>query len=441
MKLFSRFKLGQAEKSGLISAAIKPISMILGILYTPLLLRYLGDEQYGVWAIILSVISWVNYCDIGIGNGLRNLLTQYLTGKNYEKAKRAVSTAYICLSIISGIIFIILLFSVIVLDWKKIFNTQYDVNIPLLISFVFICVNFILSLCNTLLYSLQKAEIVSVQSVIVQMINIFILFILNRFTDGSLVNMSILFGFSTLITYSSTSFILFKKYSYLKPSTNNFDKYMVKTINQLGIKFFIAQITFVVLYTTDNLLVSRLFGAAQVTPFSIVDRVFSTGYSLFTAFLTPYWSKTTLELAKRNYKGIRRYFRNLNFFALFFCAGCIVVSFIIKPIINIWLGKDLDISNNLIIVMCVYYCIYSFCAVSSPMLNGLSAVNGVMILGIFQGIVNIPLSIYLATDGGFGIMGIRLGTLIPVAIGAVYQFIYFYLTLQKYEKNDKELNR
>ena len=71
--------IGATEKSALRSVFIKPISMVLSLLYTPALLAYLGDEKYGVWATILSVISWVNYCDIGIGNGLRNILTVSIT--------------------------------------------------------------------------------------------------------------------------------------------------------------------------------------------------------------------------------------------------------------------------------------------------------------------------------------------------------------------------
>ena len=50
------------------------------------------------------------------------------------------------------------------------------------------------------------------------------------------------------------------------------------------VNFLFAQIAFVVLYTTDNIIVSKYFGAAQVTPFSLVDKVFNIGYSVFAVF-------------------------------------------------------------------------------------------------------------------------------------------------------------
>ena len=63
----------------------KPLSMLLSYLYIPVALAYLGDEKYGVWATVLSVLSWISLFDIGIGNGLRNKLAENL--KNYDSLK------------------------------------------------------------------------------------------------------------------------------------------------------------------------------------------------------------------------------------------------------------------------------------------------------------------------------------------------------------------
>ena len=135
-------KRDNTVRSAAISLCIRPISLLLSIVYTPLLLQYLGDEKYGIWATILSIVSWINYCDIGIGNGLRNILTKELTHRQYENAKKAISTAYICLSMIMGVALVVLTVATSVVNWKTVFNTQYDVRIPLFISFIFICINF-----------------------------------------------------------------------------------------------------------------------------------------------------------------------------------------------------------------------------------------------------------------------------------------------------------
>ena len=71
---YNRLIKDRTARSSLINLIIKPLSLVLSLVYTPMLLNYLGSEKYGLWATILSITSWINYCDVGIGHGLRNLL-------------------------------------------------------------------------------------------------------------------------------------------------------------------------------------------------------------------------------------------------------------------------------------------------------------------------------------------------------------------------------
>ena len=67
------FLSDRTGKSAVRNLGLKTTNLLLTFVYTPLLLNYLGDEKYGLWSILLSVITWINYCDVGIGHGLRNV--------------------------------------------------------------------------------------------------------------------------------------------------------------------------------------------------------------------------------------------------------------------------------------------------------------------------------------------------------------------------------
>lgn len=71
MKLASN--LGRSMSRAMV---YKGVSMVLSLVYVPIVLNYLGDYKYGVWASILSILSWISYFDLGIGNGLRNRLSE-----------------------------------------------------------------------------------------------------------------------------------------------------------------------------------------------------------------------------------------------------------------------------------------------------------------------------------------------------------------------------
>lgn len=431
-------KLGKTGKSAIKNFALKPISMVLGLAYTPILLAYLGNEQYGVWVTMLSIINWINNCDVGIGNGLRNILSKSIAEKDYDKAKRAISTAFICLTFIAAgllIISVVLTFSV---DWKILLNTTIDARVPILISVIFICVNFVLAIVNTVLHALQKSELVSLQGILSQVLVIVGLLFLKSQGQGNLLYMSLLFGFSTTLVHCCTCFVIFRNETLLSPKLKLFDRKLFNGIFSLGIKFFIAQIAAVVLFTTDNLLVSHFFGAENVTPFSLADKVFSVGYTCFSAITVPFWSKTTRDIALHDLDSIKKNHFTLKAIACLFAVGCVIVALIFKPVVGIWLNKSsVEFTNEIIWIMCVYYAVYAFSTVTSTFINGMNGVNGVMILGIIQGVVNIPLSIILARNCGMGVIGIRMGTLIVLAGGEIFQLIYYSRLLKSLEKENK----
>jgi len=69
-------------KSISLNVILKPFSMLVSFFYTPILLSFLGNEQYGVWITMLSVLNWLTIFDFGIGGGFRNLLSQKLANND-----------------------------------------------------------------------------------------------------------------------------------------------------------------------------------------------------------------------------------------------------------------------------------------------------------------------------------------------------------------------
>ncbi|MDE5975352.1 MAG: hypothetical protein K2G69_02250, partial [Muribaculaceae bacterium] len=55
---------------------VKGISILTSFLLVPLTLGYLRPVEYGIWMTLSSILVWINYFDIGLGNGLRNKLAE-----------------------------------------------------------------------------------------------------------------------------------------------------------------------------------------------------------------------------------------------------------------------------------------------------------------------------------------------------------------------------
>ncbi|MFR1517247.1 MAG: lipopolysaccharide biosynthesis protein [Clostridia bacterium] len=407
-------KIKDTEKSAIINMCLKPVSTVLSLIYTPLLLSYLGTEKYGLWATLLSIISWVNYFDVGIGNGLRNLLSKKLSEEKEREAQSAVSTAYIVLSIISCIILLILILLTFTLDWNNIFSTNIDMRPALWISFVFICINFILALSNTILYALQMAERVSIRNCFVQLANILGLLLIRSVTRENLVAMAILFGATSTVVYIGNTIQIIRKKPFLRPRARYFDKTKIKMICNTGIKFFVIQIMCLMLFTVDNLLITHYLGSAAATPFSIANKVFYTAYTFLAAFLVPYWSRTTVALARREISWVKKSIKKVSLLCCLFVIGYFILFLFFKPLVQIWLQKNLLYPKGLILVMFIFYTLYSVLAVECQFINGSGKINIQLIIYLIIGIANIPLSIYLGVYKNLGVVGIRLATTILV---------------------------
>lgn len=67
------------------NAAIKwgagVVSLLVGIFTTPILVRYLGQEFFGVWLLFMGVSSYMNFLDLGMGTALtRHMAHDYAIG-------------------------------------------------------------------------------------------------------------------------------------------------------------------------------------------------------------------------------------------------------------------------------------------------------------------------------------------------------------------------
>ena len=96
-------------KSISLNVLLKPCSMLVSFFYTPIVLSFLGVEQYGVWTTLLSVLNWLTIFDFGVGGGFRNLLSKKLVSGTKSDIKTVVSTAYITLIGIISLLYIILI--------------------------------------------------------------------------------------------------------------------------------------------------------------------------------------------------------------------------------------------------------------------------------------------------------------------------------------------
>ncbi|TKT87656.1 lipopolysaccharide biosynthesis protein [Dyadobacter frigoris] len=404
-------------KNILMSVGIKGGSIVIGLLLVPMTINYINPLQYGIWLTVSSIISWMNFFDIGMGNGLRNKLTTSIALGEYDNAKKYVSTTYATLCIISSLLFIIFWFINPHIDWRKFLNiptsVSDNINLVILIVFSSFCLQFVIQLINTVLTSIHEPAIAGLISFIGQVMLLLTIFILkNTFLPGSLQVLVLALTAVPILILLVASIILYAtELKHFAPSLKSVDFKYARNILEVGGAFFVIQIGALILFQTNNIIITKIIGPEAVTQFNVAYKLFSVVIMAFTIIMTPYWSAFTDAFAKKDFLWMKKSMTTLRkiwaFIAIIIVPLIVVIS---DYLFKIWLNDSVSIPFNLSIAMGLYVIFYTCLSLNCFFLNGVGKLKIQLYLYIIVSVINVPLGIYLGKN--FGLQGVVFSNVI-----------------------------
>lgn len=419
----------------------KTLAIGLSYLLIPLTINYLNIEQYGIWMTLLSLITWVTFFDIGLGSGMRNKLAEALATNDTKLAKTYVSTTYAAVGFIALIIFILLISILPFIPWNKVFNTtSIGDNELLKIVFIvgfFFFFNFVLSLYRQIFYAYQQASIVAVGQLLLNLFALITIYFLVHYTTSNLFYLGTSYGVSMVLSSLLLTYYLYKKHNKVIPSMKYVDLSKVKEIGSLGVKFFIIQMAVLVILATDNMIITQILGPEHVTPYDVVRKLFGIIILGHTILVTPLWSAYTEAYAKGDIKWIKKTLKKLNMLIVPIIIAVVILVIFARDIINIWVGPNIRVPYLLVVFMGIYTIISIWNNNFGYILAGISKIRLSVVSATLGGIINIPVSIYLAKT--MGISGVILGTIISLSFSAILHPIrawYFIFSKKRSSKLD-----
>lgn len=80
---------------------------VLGLLYTPFMLRMMGQEEYGLYSLVASVVSYLTILDFGFGNAIVRYTAKYRTEKRDNELPAIYGTFTMLYGIIGVVAFVL----------------------------------------------------------------------------------------------------------------------------------------------------------------------------------------------------------------------------------------------------------------------------------------------------------------------------------------------
>src|SRR5262249_26757772 len=120
----SQERYRRAILSAIASAAAKVISVLVQLITVPLTIGYLGDERYGLWMTISSLVAMLGRLTPGSGAGLVGAMAKTDGIQHAPLARRFVSGAMVSLSAVAILLIIFSAVAYPFLPWAKILNVN-----------------------------------------------------------------------------------------------------------------------------------------------------------------------------------------------------------------------------------------------------------------------------------------------------------------------------
>jgi len=392
------------------SSIFRGIGMVAALLMVPLALNYLNPTKYGVWLILSSLIAWVNFFDIGLGNGLRNKLAEALASKDYTRARTYVSTTYAILTIIISALLISFFLANKFINWNRVLNVPYsfneDLKLLIIIVFLFFALRFVLGLIVTILTADQRTGTAGFLDVAISVLSLVGVFLISRRNDGSLLLLGCVLSLIPAIVLLIANFWFFNKdYRSIRPSFKFIKLSLVKDLMHLSIQFFLLQAAAMLIFFSNNIIIAHLLNPAKVSEFNIVFRYFNVTTVLSVLILNPFWSAATEAYCKEDFgwlkKSSTRLLKVWGIIAIITICMILISPFVYK----IWIKDAMTISFSSSVLMGIYVVILALHNNYIYLINGIGKIQLQLRIYLVISLFVIPLSYLFIKFFELGING------------------------------------
>jgi O-antigen/teichoic acid export membrane protein len=403
---------------------LRGIVTAVNFVLVPLTLHYLNPTRYGIWLTLTSIIGWVSFLDIGLGNGLRNKFAEALARNDEELARSYVSTTY---AVIGGMmLLVILLFSLInpFLRWAAILNAPADMESELsslaLFVFTFFSLRLVFGLIGIILVAMQRPAMSSLLETMASMLTLVAVLLLTLWAPSSLLFLGIaISAIAAIVPFGANLWLFRRACRRFAPSFSRVDLSHARELVGLGVQFFVLQISSLVILSSANIIIAQLFGPAEVTPYNIAYKYYGAALLGFTIILTPFWSAYTDAYVRGDTDWIRRSTRTLIRYWIWLCGLLVVMTLASNTVYRLWVGKEIVVPFTLSALMALYVVIVAWGSIFVYFMNAIGKIRVLLYFSILVIVVNIPLSIVLAKPLGLNVVGVILGTCICLLPGCV----------------------
>lgn len=391
------------------------INIVVAFIMSPVIIRILGNREYGLWELIISVIGYMGLLDLGIGPAMVRFIALSDAKKDHNDLRQTISTAFSFFLVVGTLA--LLLFLLLGLAPHLIAGSETLEVTNLGIVFCALGVNaallFPLQVFITALMGVQRHFIINSTRGILMIIRAVLTFkLLHIYPSMGLIVLAMLEPIFTVVQFVvfATAFCRDKALPGMALSAVSWFK--MKELFGFGFKSMTMLVASRIQNQTVPIIIGNIIGLGSIVYFVIPNRLvdYAKKFSNVIGYpLLPYLSASTgdSDFGEFSYSWLKTtlVLQVVSFPILLFILFCG------EKFLSIWIGPDIALSGRW-----VMYCLLVGMAFESLSLNSFRLLMAKNLHGknaliwLVLAVFSIPL----------GVLGAYLWDVVGVALGVTF---------------------
>ena len=422
------------RKSGAILSYISIlVNTIIQLLYTPLLVRKLGQSEYGLYSLVASIIGYLTIMDLGFGNAIVVYTSKYrVQGKTEEENKLhgMFNIVFKIIALISCIFGVLLYYNVDYIFSDSMTNFElYKMKVMMLILSFNLFLTFYFAIYNSIITAYEKFTFQKIVSIIHSILKPLFMIPLLLLGYKSIL-LCVVITLANLFTVLS-NYIYCKRKLKINIKYLGFDKALFKNILRYSIWVFLGIVVDKANWSVDNFVLGAVSGTIAVSIYSIASTLNQTFISMSTAIsniLLPKISKMVAKEVKSEEltNEMIKVGRIQNYIIFLMCSGLVLFG---KNFITIWAGKGFEESYYISLLLIIPLSIPLIQNLGLSIMQAMNKFKFKSISTFVMAIINVIISVYLAKK--LGAIGAAIGTCISLILCNIFIInIYYYKSIK-----------
>ncbi len=416
-------------RTAAVSALTRGVSILASLLSVPLVLRYAGQERYGIWMAAIALTMLFAVADGGVTNGLIALVANAHGAGDRARIRVLISSA-LAVTVAFLLVFIMAALVIVSLvDWTWAFNLSSPAlghEAGQVVAAICLCVaaGFPGTVIREARFGMLQGGRVNLWD-LAGLVAGFAGLLAAVWWDLGLVAIAgVWAGAPALARTVSAALYLAGSGRDLLPSWRDVELYASRNLLASGSVYVLYSVTQLLAIQSAPILIARFLGAGAVADFTVVQRLFLQPQVLVTIGLIAQWPAYGEAFGRGDISWIRHHLaQSLKIYALFAIVACGLIGLFCGPILRLWVGGAIAAPGPLVWSMAAYGIVstvanvFAFFFLSIGMYRRLTIAQSLMVA------INLPLTILLIPH--FGAAGAAIASTAGLLITLVFPGLAF----------------